>query len=279
MDGGKIDTMTPSLYTVTARSAETKDTFTLKLAPKDGTGGYAFTPGQFNMLYVFGMGEVPISISGPAGGGSPLIHTIRAVGAVTNAMQAMRKGDQIGVRGPFGAGWPMDKLVGKDVLIMAGGIGLAPLRPAVYHLIRRREKFGKVALLYGARTPGDLLYLKELEKWRASLDMETLVTVDRGMDGWKGNVGVVTTLLAKSTFDPARAAALICGPEVMMRFSAMELFKRGVAPENVFVSMERNMKCGAGLCGACQFGPVFICKDGPVFPYPAIKELWGKREI
>jgi NAD(P)H-flavin reductase len=158
-------------------------------------------------------------------------------------------------------------------------VGLAPLRSVIYHIIRNREKYGKVSLLYGARTPDDMLYRKELEKWRASLEMEVLVTVDRGLSGWKGNVGLVTTLVRRATFDPIHTHALVCGPEVMMRYSVMELAALGVPHDNIWLSMERNMKCGVGLCGRCQMGPFFVCKDGPVFRYPVIRDVFGKREL
>jgi len=272
------DAMTPRLFEIKSAARENYDTFTLKLAPREGDG-ILFSPGQFNMLYSFGVGEVPISISGPASDASTLVHTIRAVGTVTSAMSSLKAGDVIGVRGPFGAPWPIKDMEGHDIVVMAGGIGLAPLRPVIYHILANRAKYGKVVLLYGARSPEDILFRKEIEKWRGSLEMETILTVDRGVGGWKGNVGVVTTIIGKATFDPSHTAAFICGPEVMMRFSAMELLKRGVPATNVFVSMERSMKCGAGLCGFCQIGPVFVCKNGPVFPYPSVKEFFGTREV
>jgi NAD(P)H-flavin reductase len=266
-------------FTVTKTAKETGDTFTLTLASGEPDGGFMFAPGQFNMLYLFGVGEVPISISGDPADGKRLVHTIRAVGSVTGPMKSLKKGDVIGVRGPYGSAWPVEEMEGSDVVIMCGGVGLAPLRSVIYHIIRNREKYGRVALLYGARTPDDILYRKELEKWRASLELEILVTVDRGLAGWKGNVGLVTTLVRKATFDPRHTHALICGPEVMMRFSVMELAKIGVSHDNVWLSMERNMKCGVGLCGRCQMGPFFVCKDGPVFRYPVIKDVFGKREV
>ncbi len=257
---------------------ETADTFTLQLEPQDGAP-LAFGPGQFNMLYLFGAGEVPISISGDAAKPSVLIHTIRAVGSVTNLMQRLKKGDVVGVRGPYGAAWPVAAAEGSDVLIITGGIGLAPLRPALYHILRHRKRYGRVSLLYGARTPADILYRKELEKWRARMDIDVAVTVDHATGGWKGHVGLVTTLIRRASFDPPRSAAMICGPEVMMRFTAMDLIERGVGPASIAVSMERSMKCGIGLCGHCQCGRFFVCKDGPVFPYPAVERLLQTREI
>jgi NAD(P)H-flavin reductase len=194
-------------------------------------------------------------------------------------MRKLKRADSLGIRGPFGSAWPINEAKGKDVVIVAGGIGLPPLRPSLYSILRERDEFGKVCLLYGARTPEDILFRDELERWRARFDLEVFITVDRAAKGWNGNVGVVTTLMQKAVFDPANAVAMIVGPEVMMRFTTMELLKRGVPPEHVYVSMERNMKCGIGQCGHCQFGPFFICKDGPVFPYSAIKHLLLIREM
>lgn len=279
MSCGGCGPFTTRPFTVTKTAKETGDTFTLTLASVEPNGGFLFAPGQFNMLYLFGVGEVPISISGDPADALRLVHTIRAVGGVTAPMKNLKKGGVIGVRGPYGAAWPVEEMEGSDVVIMCGGVGLAPLRSVIYHIIRNRAKYGRVCLLYGARTPDDILYRKELEKWRASLELEVLVTVDRGLAGWRGNVGLVTTLARKATFDPLHTHALICGPEVMMRYSVMELTRLGVPHDNVWLSMERNMKCGVGLCGRCQMGPFFVCKDGPVFRYPVIKDVFGKREL
>jgi NAD(P)H-flavin reductase len=258
---------------------ETGDTFTLELQPVEAIRKIAYAPGQFNMLYVFGIGEIPISISGDPVRPKTLLHTTRQVGAVTRAMRRLNPGDIIGVRGPFGNHWPLAEAEGNDIVIVAGGIGLAPLRPALYRILSQREKYGRVVLLYGARTPEDILYRNELEQWRARLDLEVYATVDRAMSGWRGNVGVVTTLIPRAPFDPHNAVALVCGPEVMMRFTVQELQKRGVEPQNIFISMERNMKCAIGVCGHCQFGPAFVCKDGPVFRYDRIKDWLGKWEV
>jgi NAD(P)H-flavin reductase len=277
--------MFPQLYRIQRILRETHDTFTLELIPANGIGrqtantGFTFAPGQFNMLYVFGVGEVPISISGDPTQPESLVHTTRAVGTVTKAMRELKRGDVLGVRGPFGSHWPVEDAIGSDVVIVAGGIGLPPLRPTLYQVLSQREKYGKVVLLYGTRTPEDILYRRELEKWRARFDLEVHVTVDRAMGRWHGNVGVVTTLTPKASFDPHSTVVMMCGPEVMMRFTILELQKRGVAIENIFISMERNMKCAIGFCGHCQLGPTFICKDGPVFRYDRIKEWFGKREI
>jgi NAD(P)H-flavin reductase len=231
------------------------------------------------MLYVFGIGEVPISISGDPTRPQPLVHTVRAVGTVTRAICALQRGAVLGVRGPFGSAWPMGAAVGKDVVLVAGGLGLAPLRPALYHVLAQRQQYGKVVLLYGTRTPEDLLYRRQLERWRARFDLEVLVTVDRATSAWGGSVGVVTKLITRAPFDPSETVAMLCGPEVMMRFTTMALQQRGVAEDHIFVSMERNMKCAIGLCGHCQFGPSFLCKDGPVLCYDRIKPWFGQREV
>jgi NAD(P)H-flavin reductase len=271
--------MVPTMARVNRVRKETHDTFTLELHPAYGQEVHHFAAGQFNMLYVFGFGEAAISISGDPTDPKPLIHTTRAVGNVTKAMAKLKTGDIIGVRGPFGSAWPVKHAEGDDVVLVAGGIGLAPLRPVIYEILANRRKYGKLILLYGTRTPSDILYRKELESWRSRLDMEVYVTVDRSSVNWQGNVGVVTTLISKAGFDPMQTTAMICGPEIMMRYVALELQKRGVPMSSVFASMERNMKCGIGLCGHCQMGPTFICKDGPVYPYDKIRELLMKREI
>jgi NAD(P)H-flavin reductase len=272
-------TMLPRLFRVQRYLQETDDTFTLELAPLDEGAPLAFAPGQFNMLYVFGVGEVPISISGDPDKPAVLVHTTRAVGTVTKVMARLRRGDVIGVRGPYGTPWPVDQAEGHDVVIVAGGIGLAPLRPALYRLLARRDRFGKVVLLYGTRTPDDILYRKELERWRARFDVDVYVTVDRAIAPWRGSVGVVTHLIPKAPFDPLSSVALICGPEIMMRFSVYELEKRGVAADRIFVSLERNMKCGVGTCGHCQFGPMFVCREGPVFAYTRVRDWLAVREV
>ena len=277
--GSVANVMLPVLYRIDGVRKDTHDTFTLELVPKEDGSVLTFLPGQFNMLYVFGVGEIPISISGDPTRQDVLIHTTRAVGAVTKAMRNLKKHEVIGVRGPFGTHWPVEEVTGSDIVIVAGGIGLAPLRPALYSLLSHREKYGKIVLLYGTRSPADLLYKNELERWRSRFDLEVYITVDRAMEGWRGNVGVVTTLIRKSPFDPDNTVAMVCGPEVMMRYTVMELNKRGVQLPNVYVSMERNMKCAVGLCGHCQLGNVFICKDGPVFRYDMIERLFLQREM
>ncbi len=273
--------MRPSLYAVRRIRTETADTFTVEINAAAGSGPAPFAAGQFNMVYVPGAGEIPISISGDPASPGRLLHTTRVVGSVTRAMRRLAVGDTIGIRGPFGRGWPLDHATvdGCDVVLVAGGIGFAPLRPALYRLLGERTRYGRIVLLYGTRTPADLLFRRELELWRARLDLDVFVTVDRASPGWHGNVGVVPRLIPKAPFDPTRTIAMICGPEVMMRFTAMTLEERGVPSDRIFVSMERNMKCGVGQCGHCQYGPTFVCKDGPVYPYDRVKELLAIREV
>jgi NAD(P)H-flavin reductase len=207
------------------------------------------------------------------------VHTIRAVGATTRALQKLKRGDPVGVRGPFGTSWPVDQAHGQDVVLVAGGIGLAPIRPALHHILQHRALYGRVVLLYGARSPHDILYAKELREWRGRFDAEVEVTVDRATVEWQGGVGVVTKLIQRSPFDPMSAMAMICGPEVMIRFASLAFEKRGMTAGSIYVSMERNMKCAVGVCGHCQFGPHFVCKDGPVFRYDRIEPFFGLREV
>ncbi|MCS7046421.1 MAG: FAD/NAD(P)-binding protein [Gemmataceae bacterium] len=267
----------PAVVRVRDYRRETHDTFTLVLDPP-ATGGAAFRPGQFNMLYVFGVGEAPISLSGDPGEGGGWVHTIRAVGAVTRALARLRPGDVLGLRGPYGSSWPLENARGRDVVLVSGGIGLAPLRPVLYHLRRHRAEYGKIALLYGARSPADALYLDELRAWRAAGELQVLLTVDRGDPSWTESLGLVTALFDRADFAPDRAVGLICGPEIMMRFTQREFAKRGVADERLYVSLERNMHCAVGFCGHCQLGPSFVCMDGPVFRYDRIRTFFEIRE-
>ncbi|HEY8704572.1 MAG TPA: FAD/NAD(P)-binding protein [Gaiellaceae bacterium] len=268
--------MVPVPFRVTRRRRELRDTWTLELEPVAGDRLLP-APGQFTMLYAFGIGEVPISVSGGAEG--PLVHTVRAVGAVTQAICASRPGDVLGVRGPFGNAWPVEIAAGSDVVIVAGGIGLAPLRPAVYHLLQHRGEYGEVALLYGSRTPADLLYRNELQRLRGRFDLQVRVTVDTAEGGWQGKVGVVPQLVAGARFDPASTVALVCGPEIMIHYSAQALLERGVPPDQIYLSMERNMRCGLGHCGHCQLGPTLICRDGPVYRYDELERLMAVHEL
>jgi NAD(P)H-flavin reductase len=269
----------PRPFLVERVTQDVSDTFTLVLKPQEGRETFSFAPGQFNMLYVFGIGEVPISISGDPGNPERLVHTVRALGSVTTAMQRLKRGNVIGVRGPFGTPWPMHEAEGQDVVIIAGGVGLAPLRPAIYTILRNRGRYGRFTLLYGARTPKDILFRNELQKWSSRLDTYVDVIVDRAVGSWHGQVGVVTKLIGHGGFDPQHTVALVCGPEAMIRFAVRALADRGVTENCIYVSMERNMKCAVGFCGHCQFGGNFVCKDGPVFRYDHIADIFQVREL
>lgn len=268
-----VEPMLPRPFTVVSKKQETFDTVALGFEASDGGPPIAFVPGQFTMIYAFGVGEVPISISGHPDHPDTLMHTVRAVGAVTNAICALEPGDSAGIRGPFGTGWPDAK--GKDLVVIAGGIGLAPVRPLILSALEHRDRHSCLGLAYGSRTPSDLLYRDELNEWNDAADMNVAVTVDRGDSGWRGDIGVVTPLVKRLRCETSETVAVICGPEVMMRIVARTLEDRGVAPENIYVSIERNMKCGIGLCGHCQFGADFTCKEGPVFPYKDVAYRLG----
>jgi NAD(P)H-flavin reductase len=269
--------MVPRIAHVRRRRHDAPDAWTLELEMADGAP-FQYAPGQFNMLTAFGVGEAAISVSGDPAAGS-LIHTIRDVGPVSRALARLGPGDPIGVRGPFGVGWPMAQAEGRDVVVVAGGLGLAPLRPALYRLLGDRARYGRVALLFGARRPEDILFRHEVETWRGRFDIDVEVTVDHAASAWHGHVGVVTTLISRLDIDPAKAVAMVCGPEVMMRFVAMSLVDKGLAEDAIYLSMERNMKCAIGHCGHCQLGPTFICRDGPVFTYARLKPLLAVKEL
>lgn len=270
--------MLPRPFRVVQMRRDLSDTFTLELADADG-GAFSFAPGQFNMLYAFGAGEVAISISGNPAAPERLVHTIREVGSVTGALAGCRPGQTIGVRGPFGSAWPLAEAETCDVVIVAGGIGLAPLRPAIYRILANRERYGRFVILYGARTPRGILYRQQLQRWSSRLDTFVDVTVDRAAGDWRGNVGVVTKLIGRGGFSPEHTLAMICGPETMIRFAIQALEDRGVAAERIYCSLERNMKCALGFCGHCQFGGHFVCRDGPVFRFDKIAPVFAVREL
>lgn len=272
-----LQPMVPQIAHVRRRRHDAPDAWTLELEMTSGAH-FDYAPGQFNMLTAFGVGESAISMSGDPVGSS-LIHTIRAVGPVSRALTELGPGDPVGVRGPFGVGWPMAQAEGKGVVLIAGGLGLAPLRPAIYRLLGERERYGRIMLLLGARRPDDILFRHEVEKWRARFDIDVDVTVDHAPSDWRGHVGVVTTLISRLDFDPSRSLAMACGPEVMMRFVALALADKGMAEADIYLSMERNMKCAIGHCGHCQLGPTFICRDGPVFTFERLKRLLTVKEL
>jgi NAD(P)H-flavin reductase len=258
--------MMPRPFKLVDKTWETPDTATLVFEDHERLGT-PFQPGQFMMVYVFGVGEVPISLAGNPHMGRALVHTVRGVGAVTDAIVALEPGETVGMRGPYGTSWPLATTSGRDLLVVAGGIGLAPLRPAILEALHRREELKSLALLYGARTPTDLLYRGDLLGWISTDGIDVEVTVDRAGSDWWGDVGLVTDLLPRVPFDPANTTAFVCGPEVMMRVVARELRDLGVPAEDVWISMERNMKCAIGLCGHCQYGSDFLCWGGPIGTY------------
>jgi NAD(P)H-flavin reductase len=262
----------PQVVTIRGIQPETAGvaTYALDFVDPEIGSKYRFLPGQFNMLYLPGIGESAISISSDPEEPSPLLHTVRAAGNVTQALARKRPGNRIALRGPFGSTWPLQEARGQDVVIACGGIGLAPLRPAIYHILRHRTDYGRVILLYGARTPGDLLYSAEYSTWR-NAGIEVEVTVDIGADDWRGNIGVVPVLFYRLRLKPNHTRVLTCGPEVMIHFVVFEALARRIPPGHIHLSMERNMNCAVGLCGRCQFGPVFVCKDGPVFTYERLQ--------
>ena len=272
------DPFVPELYRAVRVTREIQDTVTLELAPLSGNRP-AFEPGQFNMLYAFGVGKSAISISGDPADEGTFVHTVRDVGAVSKALAALEAGAVAGLRGPFGTGWPVEGAEGSDVVLVAGGLGLAPLRPAIYHILANRDRYGRVSILYGCRSPGDLLYRRELEQWRQRLDVDVTVTVDHADVSWHGNVGVVPSLIRRTAFDAHDTVAMVCGPEVMMRYAISALRSAGVSEKRIYLSLERNMKCAIGLCGHCQLGPDFVCKDGPVMPYSKVARIFAIREI
>lgn len=259
---------------------DTADTSTFLIRPPQGKDGSAFEyrPGQFNMLSIPGCGEAAISISSKPPGNGTIAHTIRFVGSVTNRISNLHVGDEIGIRGPFGTPWPTDKLRSGTVVFAAGGIGLAPLRPAIEELLDRRSDFDRLILIYGARSPADLLYPDQFASWQER-GLELILTVDRADQNWTGNVGVVPMHFYQLRLPPENLAVLSCGPEVMMRFVVYECLARRIPPESIYLSLERNMKCGMGLCGRCQMGPYFICKDGPVFTFAELEPYFGVENI
>lgn len=273
-----IGPMVPRPFVVSRRRQDTADTATLWLEPGDGEP-LAFAAGQFTMLQAFGVGEVPISISGDPAAPDLLQHTVRDVGSVSHAIATAPVGTTLGVRGPFGVGWDVATARGRDVVVVAGGIGLAPLRPALLDLAADRPAFGAVTLVYGARTPAEMLFPAELLSWATEREIDVLVTVDRADDTWHGRVGLVTALLDHAAFDPAACTVLVCGPEVMMRHTAYAFLDRGVPAADLRISMERNMKCGVGLCGHCQLRELFICQDGPVLGYDVLAPLMAGAEL
>ncbi len=270
--------MLPRPFEVRARRPELADCVTLELAALDGRP-LGFAPGQFTMLYAHGVGEIAISISGNPGEADTLVQTIRAVGAVSRALCGLAEGQRLGVRGPFGKAWPVERALGKHLMIVAGGLGLAPTRPVIYWALANRDRLKSIDIVYGTRSPDQILYPQQLLGWSSTEGLRVGITVDRAAGDWTGRVGVVTDLVPGMLRDPAETVAMVCGPEIMMRFAAQGLAAAGVPQDDIHLSLERNMKCGIGWCGHCQLGPHLICRDGPVFPYPAVRDLMTVWEL
>jgi len=270
--------MLPRPFEVRARRPELADCVTLEMAALDGQP-LDFTPGQFTMLYGHGVGEIAISISGDPAAPDTLVQTIRAVGAVSGALCGLTEGQRLGVRGPLGTAWPVERALDKHLMIVAGGLGLAPTRPIVYWALANRKRLKSLEIVYGTRSPDQMLYPQQLLGWSTTPGVRVGVTVDQAGSDWTGRVGVVTDLVPTMLRDPAETVAMVCGPEIMMRFAAQALADAGVPQDDIHLSLERNMKCGIGWCGHCQLGPHLICRDGPVFPYPAVRDLMTVWEL
>lgn len=271
-----LDPMVPVLARVLSRHEEVPRVVTFEV---EAPGWQGFEPGQFNMLSLFGVGEIAISVSGDPAVTGRITHTIRDVGAVSHALTELQPGATMGLRGPYGVPWPVAGAEGRDILVIAGGLGLAPVRPIIYHILNNRDRYGQVSLLYGTRGPTDILFREQLGQLRARFDLQVEVTVDHAAPGWNGDVGVATELIGRAAFEPSNTTAFVCGPEIMMRFAARGLTDAGVDAEDIYLSMERNMHCAIGLCGHCQLGPVFVCKDGPVFDWKLLQPLMAIQEL
>ncbi|MEV6426406.1 FAD/NAD(P)-binding protein [Nocardia sp. NPDC051463] len=271
------DTMLP--YRVVGRTPQTHDTVTLILEPVRRVA-QQFRAGQFMMLYSFGVGEIAISISGnPAAHDDILEHTIRAVGAVSGALHDTEIGGLVGVRGPFGTGWDLESAVAGDLVIVGGGVGLAPLRSVVLGALAARDDYRRIVVVTGARTPADILFRHDQKRWRTTGSIELHQTVDHSAPGWSGRIGFVTEPLAHLNLDPGRTTAFLCGPEPMMRFCAQTLLRKGIPGTGIRVSLERNMQCGVARCGHCQLGPLLLCRDGPITDYAVAEPLLAVREL
>lgn len=254
-------------------------TFRMEFVDPEIRDRYMFEAGQFNMVYVPGVGEAAISISSDPNQTGTLDHTIRIVGSVTRAIDRTGAGGIVGLRGPFGRPWPLEQMEGHDLVIVGGGIGLAPLRPVIYSILAQRKLYRRVVLLYGCRTPEDRLYANELEKWEEEGSIHVLVTVDNATNSWHGPVGVVTNLLKRLRVSAEKTIVLVCGPKILNRVAAWKFLQLHVPPDQVYVSLERNMNCGFGRCGHCQYGPFFVCRDGPVFCFADVAPIFAKEEI
>jgi len=261
------------------RQQELKDVFTLTLAFSDPEihAQYQFSPGQFNMLYLYGIGEVAISIISSPEDDQKHLHTIRAVGKVTNGLAQLKVGDHIGIRGPFGRGWPLDYAKNKDVLILTGGLGCAPSVSIINYILNNRSDFNTLHIIQGVKHSNDFIFKAQYDEWAKSFDTHVHLAADVSTSNWPWYTGLVTGLLDQITFDSDNTVCMMCGPEAMLKAAAKKLISLQVPENEIFLNLERNMECALGHCGHCQFGGHFICKDGPVFCYPDIKGLLGKK--
>ena len=275
----EIDAGAPHVATVVSRTQESPTIFTLQLRFNDAAAqaAFRFAPGQFNMLYLFGVGEVAISIMSDPADRNTIGHTIRAVGRVTHGLAKLQPGDQVGLRGPFGRGWPLQEVGGRDVVLVLGGLGCAPVVSVIHYILKRRERFGKLVIIQGVKHTEDLIWREQYESWSRLPNTQVLVAADEGTTVWPWHVGRVTDLFSLARFNPERAAAMMCGPEGMMRAAAVSLLKRGMPESRLFLSMERNMQCAVGRCGHCQLGGSFVCHDGPVYSWNQVKDLLAHR--
>lgn len=273
------DIYTPFDAKIIERTQESADIFTLKLqfCDKQIHEQYRFSPGQFNMLYLFGVGEVAISIVSDPDDSSLYAHTIRNVGRVTHGLSLLKVGDHVGIRGPFGQGWPLQKAKGKDILIITGGLGCAPSVSIIHYIVKRRKEFGRVIILQGVKHSSDFIFKSQYDEWRKLPDMQILLAADASAPNWPGHTGLITELIDQINIDPEKTICMMCGPEAMMRASVARLAKLNLSTNNIYSSLERNMECAVGHCGHCQFGGKFICKDGPVFCYSDIEYLLSQK--
>lgn len=276
MDLNRIPEDIPQEAEITARSDDGADVFTLqlRLSSPAAAADYRFLPGQFNMLYLYGVGEVPISIVSDPEYPELIGHTIRAVGRVTRGLAALRVGQHLGLRGPYGRGWPLDKAIGRDVLVLTGGLGCAPSVSVIDYITRRRSQFGHLFIMQGVKHYRDLLWRERYSAWAAQPDTHVVLSSDVGAPLWPWHVGPVTTFFDQLQFDPARLIVMMCGPEGMMKAAVKALADRGVAEDSIWMSMERNMHCAVARCGHCQYGGLFVCRDGPVFNYPEVRRYF-----
>lgn len=269
----------PATAEIVRRTQESPSVFSLGLRLTDPAlhAAYRFEPGQFNMLYLYGVGEIPISIVSDPEDGDELSHTIRVVGRVTHGFAALKVGDRIGLRGPFGRGWPLRDMHGQDLVMVTGGLGCAPLVSVINYVAQRRSDFGRVAILQGVKHMDDMIWRERYARWAQLPDVQVLLAADIAGTGWNWHVGLVTELIDKIEMDLPGARVMVCGPEPMMLASVRKLMASGVVDENIWLSLERNMQCAVGHCGHCQVGADFVCKDGPVFNYPQIRDRLGVK--